>query len=390
MKILSISSLIPLPGVLKCNDFVFQTYQQYLQLYEADKVIIFKPVKIDFNILRILRKDTRLIRLKKNHIRRINGFRVVILPYLSAWSARNLHALLTASIFYLNSRKIRIFVKNSGIQVIHAQYVYPDGILAYLLKKKYNIPYFITTHNEKFYFDHFISRFIAKKIFLHATRVIPINHYNYRYFKEIGTPHLRFMPLGFSNKFIRKPKTSSENTVHILTVSVLIKLKNIDKVVLALKELEGKYNIHYTVIGDGPEKDNLMNLVTSLRLNDQISFIAHVPHDKIADEMIKHDIFIMPSYFETFGRVYFEAMAMGIPIICARNSGIHGFFKEREEGLSVDHRDIHDIANALEYLVVDADRRINIGLNGKKLVEQYTWENIATELHNEYSMALKS
>ena len=42
----------------------------------------------------------------------------------------------------------------------------------------------------------------------------------------------------------------------------------------------------------------------------------------------------MPSYVETFGRVYFEAMAMGIPIICAKNSGIYGYYKEMEEGVN--------------------------------------------------------
>jgi glycosyltransferase involved in cell wall biosynthesis len=92
----------------------------------------------------------------------------------------------------------------------------------------------------------------------------------------------------------------------------------------------------------------------------------------------------MPSYFETFGRVYFEAMAMGIPVICARNSGIFGLFREREEGMAVDHRNIDSIVDALEHLLSDRNERRRIGRNGQELVKEFTWENIAKELHIKY------
>jgi len=109
----------------------------------------------------------------------------------------------------------------------------------------------------------------------------------------------------------------------------------------------------------------------------------------IADEMYRHDIYVMPSFFETFGRVYFEVMAMGIPIICAKNSGIYGIFKDGEEGLSVDHRDLESIIAALKLLVSDADERLRIGRNGQSLVRNYIWENIACDLNSKYTTSIK-
>jgi len=120
-----------------------------------------------------------------------------------------------------------------------------------------------------------------------------------------------------------------------------------------------------------------------------VNFIDRVPHQKIAEEMYTHDIFIMPSYFETFGRVYFEAMAMGIPIICANNSGIFGIFKNREEGISVEHTRIEEIASELDFLISNEKERMSIGMKGKNLVENFTWENIARELHARYAHALQ-
>jgi glycosyltransferase involved in cell wall biosynthesis len=257
------------------------------------------------------------------------------------------------------------------------------------LSKKYTIPYFITTHNERFYFDHILSKKIALKILSNASVVLPINFTNYSYFKKSGLTNITLNPLGFNKSFLREQKTGQNKIVSILTVAELIKLKNIDKVILAIKNLVSKYNISYTIIGKGPERENLEKLVEQHHLDNFVRFMGSIPHDQIAGEMYRHDIFIMSSYFETFGRVYFEAMAMGIPVICAKNSGIDGIFKDMEEGIAVNHSDIHEITGALEFLISNPEERIRIGKNGKKLVEHYTWENIARDLQSKYLKVVK-
>jgi glycosyltransferase involved in cell wall biosynthesis len=196
--------------------------------------------------------------------------------------------------------------------------------------------------------------------------------------------------LGFQETFIQPQKKPGEGPINILSVAELIELKNIDKVIKALGKLTSKHSIRYTIIGAGPERSNLEELVQAQNLNEFVTFIDRVPHHMIAEEMYKHDIFIMPSFFETFGRVYFEAMAMGIPIICAKNSGIFGIFKDREEGISVDHNDIEQIAQELEFLITNTEERVKMGMKGKDLVANYTWENIAKDLHTKYSNAVEA
>ena len=391
MKILSISSLVPIPGVVKTNDFVFQTYRHYKKLFANDEVVIIKPVKYDLNVIRILKKITILKKLDKKRELQINGFRVLIFTFFSSWSLRNIHAVITQSIFFMNFKKISSLFSDIGFDIIHAQYILPDGLLAYWLHKKYKIPYVLTTHNERHYFKHIISRKTSLKILKAAAGIFTINHYNYTYFKSLNLTNVTMKPLGFNKSFLREQKSPVKNeTVKIVTVAELIKLKNIDKVILALHELTGKYNFTYTVIGRGPEKEYLLNLVRSLNMQEYVHFTDYIPHEKIADEISRYDIFIMISYFETFGRVYFEAMAMGIPIICAVNSGIYGLFEDKKEGLAVDHTDQNAIVNALDNLISDPEKRLEIGRNGQKLVKNYTWENIAKDLHVEYNNIIRS
>lgn len=388
MKILSISSILPIPGVIKNNDFVFETHKYYNQIYKDDTIVIIKPVRYNFNLVKVLKKNTRLIILKDRFSSEINDYRVEIFPFLSTWSIRNLHCLLTSSIFYFNIKRIKKLFSENKFDIIHAQYIYPDGLLAYLLHKKYNIPYFVTSHNEKFYFDSWLSKKIALKVFKNAAEVLPLNHTNYVHYKSLGVENIEILPIGFNENFLREQKTTKNETISIFTASVLVPLKNIDKVLRAIKKLVPVHKLHYTVIGTGNEKEALIKLTNELGLNDYVTFIDHIPYEKIADEMYKHDIFIMTSFFETFGRVYFEAMAMGIPVICAKKSGISGLFKEMEEGISVDHKNIDEIAEALKYLIVNNEERLRIGKNGQNFVKQYSWENIVRILHHKYQNAL--
>src|SRR4030043_1883748 len=151
MKILAISSILPIPTVIKDNDFVFQIYKYYNQLYKKDSVVIIKPIKFNFNLTSIIKKSTGLLKLGKNYSRNIDNFQVEIFPFLSAKRYLNIHSIITSSIYYLNRRRINSLFSANSFDVIHAQYIFPDGLLAYLLHKKYQIPYFITTHNERFY-----------------------------------------------------------------------------------------------------------------------------------------------------------------------------------------------------------------------------------------------
>lgn len=390
MSILSISSILPVPGLATANDFVVQTYTHYLKRYPEEQVIIIRPVRINLNPLTMFRKGDTLNRIRKLRSYELKGFRVEVLPFISAWRARNLHAFVSRTLFRFNRRRLDRIHNNCRFDIIHAQFILPDGMLAERLSRRWGIPFVVTTHNEKFYFDHAFSRNSSERILRRASAVLPINHFNYSYFKSIGIPGMTLIPIGFDRRFVKDQKTQSGNPVSILSVCELISLKNIDKVIEAIAILSERHNVQYTVAGRGPRREALEEQVASLGLKERVSFLGAVPYEEIDREMYRHDIFIMPSYFETFGRVYLEAMAMGIPIICARNSGIYGLFKDQEEGLAVDHTSVPAIAEALEALITDEQKRKEMGSNGKKLVEQYTWENVIKSLAAIYAEATGS
>lgn len=114
-----------------------------------------------------------------------------------------------------------------------------------------------------------------------------------------------------------------QNPHTILTCANLIKRKNIDKLILAVKDSD----FELSVIGDGKELKKLKKIA-----GRNVNFLGRLAHEKVLEEMRKSYIFILPSINETFGMVYLEAMASGCVTVCTKNDGIDGIIKDSQNG----------------------------------------------------------
>lgn len=165
----------------------------------------------------------------------------------------------------------------------------------------------------------------------------------------------------------------------ILTCANLIKRKNIDKLILAMKDLEG---FKLKIIGDGKELKNLQNKVQLNSLEQKVEFLGLLPHEKVLQEMLKAYIFILPSINETFGMVYLEAMASGCITVCTKNDGIDGIIKDGENGFLTEPT-IEGIKETLLRIKnFDAVKSASYNLekiieNSLNTVKEYTPENCA-------------
>lgn len=169
-----------------------------------------------------------------------------------------------------------------------------------------------------------------------------------------------------SGVIINNEHEGSKTPLSVLTCANLIKRKNIDKLILAVNDLQG---FELKIIGDGKELKNLKKIASS-----NVEFLGRLPHEKVLEEMQKSDIFILPSVNETFGMVYLEAMASGCITVCTKNDGIDGIIKDGENGFLTEPT----AEGIQETLLRIKDSNLEkIRQSSLETIKQYTPENCA-------------
>lgn len=181
----------------------------------------------------------------------------------------------------------------------------------------------------------------------------------------------------YLNLNIKKQKISE---IRIVTVSRLITRKQVDKVIYALSDLSLKNKWKYTIVGEGHEDSNLKKLTKQLGLEERVQFTGSLKREEVIKLLYQNDIFILPSYEETFGLVYLEAMAAGCVTIGSLNEGIDGIISDAKNGFLCDAFNFQSIKEKLKYAIElnNADKEKLI-LNAKQTAKSYAIENKAKE-----------
>jgi len=162
---------------------------------------------------------------------------------------------------------------------------------------------------------------------------------------------------GIGRHFVESPERIQKKSermklpVKIVTVSSLIPRKKIDVILRALAELK-ELEWEFQIIGEGRERTRLERLTEELNIRTRVSFAGYLKHPDVALELWKSDLFILVSERETFGLVYLEAMAKGCVVIGAKDWGIDGIVKNRENGFLCKTDSTADIRSILEEVLI--------------------------------------
>jgi glycosyltransferase involved in cell wall biosynthesis len=154
---------------------------------------------------------------------------------------------------------------------------------------------------------------------------------------------------------------------------------------------QGYRDIHFVLIGDGPESRTLRALARRLSIEDRVEFVGRVPHIRALQYIAAADVFSLPSWSEGFGIVYLEAMACGKPVIACRGEGPEDFVQHGKTGLLVKPRDVDSLVEALDFLLSNPEEAWAMGERARKVVlENYTWEKNVEKIVKLYKELLKA
>jgi len=323
------------------------------------------------------------------------------------WLPSNYYLMVILSFFYLI-----YYTQKYKINLIHSATWLPSGVASLFLYKIFRTPYIVTTYALEVLepqTSNFRTR-VMKSALINAKKVIAISNYTKNIIiKDLNIPkeNVKLVPLGVEyNRFKININYSDVVKRHnlqgkkvILTVATLLyPYKGHDRVIKAMsKVLEKVPNAVYIIVGEGPLRKELVELVKKLKLEEKVIFAGYVQNADLSKYYSACDVFIMPSseekekgYVEGFGLVYLEANACGKPVIGGRCGGTLDAIVDGKTGLLVNPLDIDEIADALIKILSDEHYARYLGMNGRKRVEnEFNWRIIAEKTRDVINSALR-
>ena len=256
----------------------------------------------------------------------------------------------------------------------------------------FNIPiiWYIHESERSHYFD--TQKNLSPKIFDIPSKVIfpceatkkvyeDLDKGNFTYIYN-GIDTLSFKKRNDDYKSILKEKYNLPQNSKVLTSIGSFcprkgQLEFIDAGIELLKEIN-EPEVHFLLVGKStPDFDPLVNLVLKKAEKYNIRNRFHIiPETKeMHDIYALTDIAVCNSYIEAFPLVTLEAMATGVPVIASEVYGIAEQIEHNKTGLLILPGNKRELVNAMETLINDNELASQLGLSGKKYVE----ENFALE-----------
>jgi len=325
----------------------------------------------------------------------INIFRIVSIPFIFQPEFR----LATPYSWHIDQR-----IKQLKLDIIHAHTPFSLGFFGKYVAENKNIPFIQTFHTLYPEYLHYIlgpmgknqlAKFGAKKLvrFLYnrSDLVIAPSKKIKDYLTSCGIEKpIEVISTGIdldkfhniNNKIFRQKYSLDLEDKFLIYIGRLGKEKNLEFLLQVIKLIKDK-RVKLLIIGDGPEKENLIKKAKQLKIAQRVIFLGYLPRKIIPYALQSSDIFVFTSKTETQGLVLLEAEASKKPIIALNDAVIEEFVQNNYNGF-ITEPDIHQFAQKIDYLLNNPKIYQKFANNSYKIAQRYSASKQAKKLVKVY------
>lgn len=191
-------------------------------------------------------------------------------------------------------------------------------------------------------------------------------------------------PQDFYKKYL--PKNMAYEKI-VISMGRLQKVKGFDILIKSFLNVLSIYpNAKLLIAGpDEGERNNLLNLIELLELNDSVFLIGNVDGNEKLLFLNAADVFALPSHSENFGNVYLESLASGTPIVASQNTPW-----EIVEDYTCGRWVPNDVENTSKSIIeILSKEKVKMRANSKKLANNYDWSSIGLTFKNLFKSMAK-
>ena len=246
------------------------------------------------------------------------------------------------------------------IDCIHSHFATPFSLPCTYLRAHYDVPFVLTTHAHDIFREPVGD--YTEKLLASADRIVTISAYNREYMRD------RFAfetPIDVVHAGVRPEKfdtTASARDRRVLTVARLHEKKGYETALEAIAVVAREVpNVEYHIVGSGSRYDELTQLVSSLGIEENVTFLNNVSDTELLAEFDRARCFLLPCVITESGErdgipvSLMESMAMQTPPVTTTTSGIPELVTHGENGLLTPPRDPDATAASVLRLLNDDD-----------------------------------
>ncbi len=311
------------------------------------------------------------------------GLAAANLPRLRWPHARSLNFLW----YGLPAASLRLFfetarcVERPPFDIIHCHFG-PNGIRGLALRDIGALSGKLITS----FYGYDVSEYLGRrthnpyrKLFEKADLLLAISQVMRQKLIELGCSPNRAVVhrLGVNpNLFVPGRRVTGEGPVRILTIGRMVPKKGIEYGLRAVAALASEFpRIEYVIIGDGPLKPQIEQMVEGLGLQGIVRLCGWKSRPEIVSALGQADILLAPSLTaasadqEGTPVVIMEAMASGLPVVSTVHAGIPEVVEDGVSGFLVSEKDVLGLAGALKHLACNPELRAGMGQHGRSIIQ---------------------
>ena len=175
----------------------------------------------------------------------------------------------------------------------------------------------------------------------------------------------------------------------VLYVGRLVYEKGIHVLINAIPKVLEKVNAKFIIVGSGYMKEQLLNIVRSMKLEHKVLFMGFADEETLLRLQKCADVSVVPSLFEPFGIVALEAMAAKSPVVVSDTGGLSEIVDHDATGFKAYPNNPDSLAWGITKILLDENYKKYLIENAyRKVQEKYDWERIAQHTKTVYKAVL--
>lgn len=306
--------------------------------------------------------------------------------------------------FFLASQlcSLLLLVRREQPDVLHAHWLIPQGVLAVVVKKLFNVPVVVTAHGaDVFGLRNPLCLRLKKWVVDNVDEVVTVSTALARVLADDthSTVHPSIIPMGVdASQFSPDKKDAAIRDRYniqgpfLLFVGRLTEKKGVRYLIEAMVTVRNAVpEAKLLIVGHGELEQSLKKQVDQLGFGNMVLFAGGIPNVELPPYYATADIFIGPSIqvkggdTEGFGLTFVEAVMSGCLVIGTRVGGVEEIICDGETGYLVSPGDSDVLAAKIVEVIATLNQHESMkGKARKVVVDQFGWDVITARYRNAY------